>query len=57
MEIIDAKIDQQIIIAVTGPEHVFEPGLKPLHLAAQFGHLDLVRLLLERSADVNAKSP
>ncbi len=49
--------DPGLIQAVTGKDHVLEPGLTPLHLAAQFGHLELARLLLERGADVNARSP
>src|SRR5262245_53035845 len=31
-------------------------GFTPLHLAAFFGHPDLARLLLERGADVDARS-
>lgn len=49
--------DHGLIRAITGKGHVLEPGLTPLHLAAQFGHLELARLLLERGADVNAVSP
>ncbi len=49
--------DPGLLHAFTGPEHGLEPGLMPLHLAAQFGHLELTRLLLERGAQVNARSP
>jgi uncharacterized protein len=31
-------------------------GWTPLHLAAHYGHLDVVELLLERGADIHAKS-
>jgi ankyrin repeat protein len=31
-------------------------GLTPLHLAAGEGHLDIVKLLLEHGADINARS-
>ena len=31
-------------------------GFTPLHLAAQEGHTDIVSLLLERQANVNAKA-
>jgi hypothetical protein len=32
-----------------------EFGRTPLHYAANFKHVDIVKLLLERGADVNAK--
>jgi RNA polymerase sigma factor (sigma-70 family) len=44
-----------LVQAETGENHVLEPGLAPLHLAAQFGPLELARTLLERGADVNVK--
>lgn len=31
-------------------------GLTPLHYAAEYGHLDLVKKLIEKGADVNAES-
>jgi RNA polymerase sigma factor (sigma-70 family) len=49
--------DPELLRATTGADHVLEPGLTPLHIAAQFGHVDLARLLLERGAQVNAVSP
>jgi ankyrin repeat protein len=45
---------------ITGP-HIFNSGREkdagetPLHVAAEFGRLDVVRLLLAKGADVNAK--
>lgn len=39
--------------AISGYSH---DGWTPLHLAAFFGHRDLAALLLERGADVNARS-
>jgi RNA polymerase sigma factor (sigma-70 family) len=48
--------DPALVQAETGENHVLEPGLTALHLAAQFGQLELARILLERGADVNAKS-
>ncbi|MCB9782384.1 MAG: ankyrin repeat domain-containing protein [Candidatus Omnitrophica bacterium] len=29
----------------------------PLHRAARFGHMDLVRMLVSKGADLNAKTP
>lgn len=36
--------------------HLVQQGLTSLHIAAFRGHLELVRLLLERGADIEAKS-
>lgn len=49
--------EPNLVQAVTGDQHVLEPGLTPLHVAAQFGCAALARLLLERGAQVNARSP
>ena len=49
------QADPALVHARTGPKHVAEPNLTPLHLAAQSGHEGIVKLLLEGGADVNAK--
>ena len=46
--------DGSRVEAGTPDDHVLGAGLCPLHLAAQGGHLDAMRLLLEADADVNA---
>ncbi len=33
-----------------------EDGLTPLHYAARYSHLQVVKLLVERGADVNARA-
>lgn len=48
--------DPSLVHATTGDDHVFEPGLTPLHLAAQFGRTEIAQVLLEHGADVNARS-
>jgi RNA polymerase sigma factor (sigma-70 family) len=48
--------DPALARAETGADHILEPGLTPLHLAAQFGLVELAAALLERGADVNAQS-
>jgi RNA polymerase sigma factor (sigma-70 family) len=40
----------------TSERHVLTPGLTALHLAAEFGHVEIARLLIERGADVNARA-
>ena len=42
--------------AATRADHVLGAGLCPLHLAAQGGHLELMALLLQHDADVNARA-
>ena len=49
--------DPALARAITDDDHVLEPGLTALHLAAQFGRAEITMLLLERGADINAKSP
>ncbi len=51
------KLNPVLARAVTDDDHVLEPGLTALHLAAQYGRIEIAKLLLERGADVNAKSP
>lgn len=36
---------------------IFEDGLSTLHLAAQGGHAEIIRLLLNEGANINASSP
>jgi RNA polymerase sigma-70 factor (ECF subfamily) len=40
--------------AATPAEHVLGPGLSPLHLAGQGGHIEVIEALLKHDADVNA---
>jgi len=37
--------------------HVLEPGFTALHFAAQFGRVEIARLLIDRGANLNAASP
>jgi hypothetical protein len=41
--------------ASTVEDHVLGPGLSPLHLAAQGGHIELMEGLLAAGADINAR--
>jgi RNA polymerase sigma factor (sigma-70 family) len=36
---------------------IFEAGLTPLHIAAMAGHTEMVKLLLDNNANINAASP
>jgi ankyrin repeat protein len=46
-----------LVKARTSHDHILEPDLTALHLAAQFGHTNIAKLLLEHGADINAKAP
>ena len=50
------KSDPTIVHARTGVDHVLEPDLTALHLAAEFGHVEITRMLLEHGAAVNARA-
>ena len=41
--------------AAAAADHVLGAGLSPLHLAAQGGHFEVMALLLQHGADVNAR--
>ncbi len=47
-------VDAGLAGSSTLADHPLGAGLSPLHLAAQGGHLDVMDLLLEAGADVNA---
>ena len=51
------KSNPSLAKARTSHDHVLEPDLTALHLAAQFGHTNIAKLLLEQGADINAKAP
>ena len=51
------EADPALARAITDNDHVLEPGLTALHLAAQFGRTEIAKLLLEHGADVNARAP
>jgi RNA polymerase sigma factor (sigma-70 family) len=51
------KANPTLVKTRTGHEHVLEPDLTALHLAAQFGHTDIAKLLLDHGADINARAP
>jgi RNA polymerase sigma factor (sigma-70 family) len=51
------KSNPSLASARTGHDHVLEPDLTALHIAAQFGHTDIAKLLLDHGADINAKAP
>ncbi len=47
--------DAALARATTERDNVLGAGLSPLHLAAQGGHLDAMRALLEADADIDAR--
>lgn len=49
--VISKLYDQLLIRGGTDPRACDEDGVTPLHVAAQNGHLEVVRLLVERGAD------
>lgn len=50
--------DVQRFVSSTRDTTILDPstGNSPLHIAAKFGHLKIVRYLIEKSANVNAKN-
>ncbi len=48
--------DPTLALAVTDAAHVLGAGLSPLHLAAQGGHIAVMRALLKTGADINARN-
>lgn len=56
MEQVTARLDADpaLVNARTGPDHVLDPGLTLLHIAVQYGHIEIARRLIDRGADVNA---
>ena len=47
--------NSSLVQVVTPEDHVLGGGFTALHLSAQAGHADMVRLLLEHGADINAR--
>lgn len=54
-ELIENKPDL-VNARITSTEEGMEYKKTPLHLAVEFGHNDIVKLLLDKKADVNAKT-
>jgi ankyrin repeat protein len=46
-----------LVHARTDTDHVLQPDLTPLHIAARYGHTAIATLLLDAGAAVNARAP
>ncbi|RPJ50844.1 MAG: sigma-70 family RNA polymerase sigma factor, partial [Chloroflexi bacterium] len=48
------KVDPALAQSVTPRDYVLEPGFTELHFAAQFGRVEIARLLIDQGAEINA---